>query len=107
MTSEGIADLRAFIARVEWTFAKTMPDNPHWYIVERKIGGPTFDAFVALIQKGSVRRYRGHDYRSLTVDDYDYWLMASSDSGWIINRKPSTDAGWDDDEDGKEAASPR
>jgi hypothetical protein len=91
------ADPRPFIAGAEWTFASTMPDNPHHYVVERDYGGPAFDDFVALIQAGSVRRYRGHDYRAVTVDDFDYWLMRSNDAGWIINRKPSAEAGWDEE----------
>ena len=74
-----------------------MPDNPHHYVVEGDSGGPAFDDFVALIQAGSVRRYRGHDYRAVTVDDFDYWLMRSNDAGWIINRKPSAEADWDEE----------
>ena len=46
------ADPRPFIAGAEWTFASTMPDNPHHYVVERDFGGPAFDDFVALIQAG-------------------------------------------------------
>jgi hypothetical protein len=91
------ANPRAFIASVEWIFASTMPENPHWYVVEREVGSPAFDAFVALIQDGRVRRYKGYDYPTVTVDDFDYWLTRGNDSGWIINRKPSAEAGWDEE----------
>jgi hypothetical protein len=32
----------------------------------------------------------------VTVDDHDYWTtVARGDSGATINRKPSSEAGWD------------
>jgi hypothetical protein len=74
-----------------------MPANPHWYVVEREVGGLAFDAFVARIQDGRVRRYEGYDYPTVPVDDFDYWLTRGNDSGWIINRKPSAEAGWDEE----------
>jgi CelD/BcsL family acetyltransferase involved in cellulose biosynthesis len=53
-------DPRHFIASVEWRFARTMPENPHWYVVERDAGGEPFSALVAYIRyHGRVRRFRG------------------------------------------------
>jgi hypothetical protein len=74
-----------------------MPENPHWYVVQRDCRGPPFDAFLAyLAEVGRVRTYKGYPYRYVTVDDLDYWTtVASGDSGAIINRKPSSEAGWD------------
>jgi hypothetical protein len=68
---------------------------PHEYVVERVEGGPLFDAFVAFVRRGPIRRYRGGRYFCATVDGYDYWLTHGGDGGWIINRKRSAEADWD------------
>ena len=89
-------DPRPFIGRVHWVFAKTMAHyNPHEYVVESVEGGPQFDSFVALINRGRVRRYKGYPYRHITVEGYDYWLTWADNCGTIINRKPTAAAGWD------------
>jgi hypothetical protein len=33
----------------------------------------------------------------VTVDGWDYWLTHTGDAGWIVNRKPSAEAGWDEE----------
>jgi hypothetical protein len=90
-------DPREFIRSVEWRFATTMAhSNPHWYVVQRDEGGPLFDGFLAYLEAvGSVRTYKGHPYRYVTVDDHDYWTTCASGAGTIVNRKPSSEAGWD------------
>jgi hypothetical protein len=30
------------------------------------------------------------------VDQWTYWLTHAGSDGWIVNRKRSTEAGWDD-----------
>jgi len=86
-----------FIASVDWRFAKTMAHyNPHWYVVERDNEGPEFTAFVAFVRSGPIRIYRGGRSHCVEVDDPDYWLTHAGDSGWIVNRKRTADAGWDD-----------
>ena len=90
-------DPRPFIARVEWRFATTMAHyNPHWYVVERDNAGDEYTAFVALIAGGELRFYLGYPYHHVSVDGWDYWLTWAEDAGSIINRKPSDEAGWDD-----------
>ncbi len=75
---------------VEWRFAKTMAHyNPHWYVVERDHRGEAFDAFVAFVRSGPIRRYRGGRYHCVTVDELDYFLTHAGSDGWIVNRKPS------------------
>jgi hypothetical protein len=71
--------------------------NPHWYVVERVEGGPSFTSFVALVRSGPIRRYRAGRYHCVTVDEHDYWLTHAGSDGWIINRKPSAEAGWDEE----------
>jgi hypothetical protein len=88
---------RAFIASVEWTFAKTRARyNPHHYHgPESRHGGPEFSAFVAFVRQAPIRRWRGGRYHCLTVDERDYFLTHAGAAGWIINTKPSASAGWD------------
>ncbi len=87
---------RRFIAAAKWVFAKTMAHyNPHEYVVERVEGGPLFDAFVAFVRTGPIRRYRGGRYFCVTVDEYDYWLTHGGGDGWLVNRKRTAEAGWD------------
>ena len=89
-------DPRPFIASVEWVFAKTMAHyNPHEYVVERDHRGEAFDAFLALVRSGPIRRYRGGRYHCVTVDEHDYFLTHAGEDGWIVNRKPTVRAGWD------------
>jgi hypothetical protein len=92
-------DPRVFIASVEWRFAKTMAHyNPHWYVVQKANDGPLFDGFLAYLNASeTVRRYKGRPYRYVTVDDHDYWTTFAPGAGYIINRKPSGEAGWDDE----------
>ena len=69
------SELRAWLEAAPFTFASTMPDNPHHYIVERNHGGPEFDAFVRAIKEaGTKRLYKGWRYRTITVGEFTYWL---------------------------------
>ena len=72
-----------------------MAYNPHWCVVEREHRGEAFDAFVAFVRSGPIRRYRGGRYHCVTVDGFDYWLTHGGADGWIVNRKPTAEAGWD------------
>ena len=90
-----------WITRAPFRFARTMPENPHHYITERDESrrgfGVEFAAFVDRInEQGATRVYKGYPYRTIAVDDHDYWLTWGRDCGTIINRKPSSEAGWDD-----------
>ena len=54
-------------------------------------------AFVDRINEhGVTRLFKGYPYKTIAVDDHDYWLTWGRDCGTIINRKPSSEAGWDD-----------
>jgi hypothetical protein len=94
-------DLDEWIKAAPFRFAKTMPDNPHWYVTERDEGrrgfGAEVRAFVDHVhEQGGTRFFKGYPYKTITLDDHDYWLTWGRDCGAIINRKPSTEAGWDD-----------
>jgi hypothetical protein len=98
----GLSSSRAErITRAPFRFARTMPENPHHYITERDENrrgfGVEFAAFVDRInEQGATRVFKGYPYRTIAVDDHDYWLTWGQDCGTIINRKPSSEAGWDD-----------
>jgi hypothetical protein len=94
-------DPREWVTQAPFRFAKTMPENPHHYITERdedrRGSGEAFRAFVDCINEhGVTRLYKGYPYKTIAVDDHDYWLTWGQDCGTIINRKPSPEAGWDD-----------
>ncbi len=82
------ADLRQFVATVTWTFAKTMPDWPHEYIV-RERGDD--DLFVGLVRHIREHGYEGRFYQ-LRITYYDheglvYWTMgAPVEETTIVNR---------------------
>ena len=74
-----------------WTYAKTMPANPHWYVVRTRIDDERTDALIALLDGFSTRRrWHSHPYRSVDLDGWSVWDI------WpVINRKPIRYAGWD------------
>ena len=82
------AALREFIECSEWTFAKTMPEWPHEYIVRDRVAPTLFEAL--------VRHIRGHGFegrfydRTLTYfaeDGLLYWTMGNPvEETTIINR---------------------
>ena len=93
---ELITQARAYVASKEWTFAKTMPENPHHYVVfpfgEEGAERDGYLALQELITKhGWKRRWHGRRWQTYRLDDHDYWHMQP-----VINRKPSAEAGWED-----------
>src|SRR5947209_5125934 len=91
-----IDDARAYIAKVQWQFAKTMPRWPHEYTVRtwRPELEAEFWSFAVLIRsdgvvkpwprEASTPRYM-HTY--LEVDGWEYWTMGAPISETtVINR---------------------
>jgi len=66
MTPDAIT---SFIQGHAWKFAKTMPQNPHWYVVKEKCrSAAEFEAMVIHIRKhGRKEKFKGHYY---TVFDW-------------------------------------
>lgn len=79
--------LAAFIDANEWTFAKTMPNLPHWYVVRGKHEGD-FDRAVETIRRwGTERAFGRRRFTYLAVDEHEYWTMgAPIHETTIINR---------------------
>ena len=81
-------ELRDFVSRETWTYAKTMPVWPHEYIVRERVDE---DLFVQLVQHIRANGYEGHFYRrEMTYYDEDgltYWTMGEPvEETIIINR---------------------
>jgi hypothetical protein len=91
VTAAELAAARRFVAAARWSFAKTMPDNPHHWVK----GGDGFEEFVAFVRAHGVKRlYRGYRYKAITLDGFAYWLTWGG--GPIVNRKLAVEAGWED-----------
>jgi len=87
-----ISDLQNFLERHSWTFAKTMPRNPHWYIVREKSSDQDlFGKAVECIQHDGVEdEFEGVVYKYLKIGEYRYWTTGSSiEETIIINRVPN------------------
>jgi len=92
-------ELKAFIAKVDWTYAKTYAATwPHHYIAKRKVD-PVL--FIKLVEHIREYGYQGSFYKTkITYFEEDglvYWTMVPprDDPGWypaeeetIINRCP-------------------
>ena len=79
----------------DWIFAKTMPQNPHWYTLRRDWGNDEdFDMTVQFIREnGYTERWpdpvRGSPYTVLDLNGFHYWTMGAPIPDTIlINRKP-------------------
>jgi len=68
--------LQEFIDSVQWTFAKTMPEWPHEYIVRDRVDE---DLFLSLVSNIREHGYESSFYRKpITYFDEDgmvYWTM--------------------------------
>jgi hypothetical protein len=85
---------REFVGRLieksNWHFAKTMPQNPHYYMLRKEC--PQDDDFVRFVeiirQYGYRYQYGGYWYIKLDVDEWFYWTMgAPLEETILINRK--------------------
>jgi len=67
------------LARHQWTFAKTMPQNPHWYTLRKNwTEPPAFEAVVQFIRDAGYRTYyRGRPYTCLNINGFKYWTMGA------------------------------
>ena len=62
-----------------WTFAKTMPENPHEYTVRLKgRADEDFREAVRVIRRRGGRVYfKDRPYTSLDADGWRYWTMGA------------------------------
>jgi hypothetical protein len=85
----GVKELNEFLSRLTFKFAKTMPENPHEYVVRK----PENEAdYVTLFQtcrrEGQDEKFQGRTYRYwYPGDGWKYWTMTSDiRQSQIINR---------------------
>jgi len=80
--------LREFIASSQWTFAKTMPEWPHEYIVRDRVDVALFEALVCHIRAhGFEGRFYSRVLTYFAEDGFLYWTMGDSlEATTIINR---------------------
>ena len=85
-------ELRQFIERESWTFAKTYADKaPHEYVVRSKQKS-TDEEFMAVVnhiaEHGITMYFWDHPNRYIFVDGYQYWVMKDSedDPTMVLNR---------------------
>ena len=81
-------DLREFVGSSAWTFAKTMPDWPHEYLVRDRVDE---GLFVRLVEHIRAYGYEGHFYQKAIIYYEEagmvYWTMgAPLAETTIINR---------------------
>lgn len=90
MDQTDIDKIREFIARCQWTFAKTKPWAPHEYIVRGKcpLSEDEFLYFIDMQRRFGVYEHWGKYYHPyLYVDDYKYWTMgAPVEETIVMNR---------------------
>ncbi len=66
-----------FINRQEWHFAKTMPQIPHWYCLQKECDDKEeFLWFARYIQEHSKPgQFYGRTYHYCYLGKYKYWMM--------------------------------
>ena len=89
MPYEDLQFIGNLIEKSRWIFAKTMPQNPHYYMLRKESDDSEFVRFVEIIRKYGYRnKYEGYWYTQLNVNNWFYWTMgARVDITILINRK--------------------
>lgn len=63
----------------QWRFAKTMPNEPHWYTLRKDWDDEEFVYFVEYIRRhGYASVYNGRKYIKLNINGYMYWTMGAA-----------------------------
>lgn len=96
MTEE---DFQEFVTRVDWVFAKSIPNWPHFYIVEEELDDPV--AYAAARSFIRDEGYDGHFFdlkvRYHDLGEWSYWsspLAKPFEEQYMINRC-RTEYTWD------------
>ena len=80
---------KEFIESNQWTFAKSMADIPHWYIVKQKCTSQkSFEELVAYIRaNGYPQKFYSKTFIYCNIGEYKYWTMGNPiEVTTIINR---------------------
>lgn len=81
-------NIKNFLKCVTWTFAKTMPEWPHEYIVRKNVNEDLFmQTVIHIRQNGYVGKFYENDIIYFEDDGLIYWTMGNPmDETTIINR---------------------
>jgi hypothetical protein len=74
---------------LEFRFAKTMPESPHWYVKrDHRNEADYVELFDTIAREGRREKFRGATYRYwYRGDGYKYWAMTTDiRQSRIINR---------------------
>ena len=84
-----LPQMRDFVAAHEWTFAKSMPFIPHWYVVLKNCRDVDefFKACWLIRNYDEVRKFGKRSFIYMDLDGYSYWTMDELiEDTTIINR---------------------
>ena len=72
---KNLDEFRELVRSNKWQFAKTMPQNPHWYTLRKTwVREEEFIQFTQYIRdNGSLEWFWGMSYRKLICDGFKYW----------------------------------
>lgn len=78
-----IKRLNNIVNKHNWTFAKSMPGIPHYYIVTDWFPGDEDIGYLknAINEFGYTRKFYSKEYKYLDIGEYKYWVIEN-----IINR---------------------
>ena len=85
MTENNEIRFKQFIENNDWTFAKTMAEIPHYYLVRDNLSESDmklFDDFDEFIKKnGYTKEFYSKQYTYINLGRYKYWVIDN-----ILNR---------------------
>ncbi len=89
--SQHLDHVRTVLEAAGWVFAKTMPENPHWYTLRKTWSDDA--AFVEVVEfirrHGYREKFKGSRYTVMVIGGHKYWTMGWPIGGTVlINRKP-------------------
>ena len=103
-TDEEDARARTFVGSLKWTTARTVPTDPHAYVMRDWVKDqPTFDWFLDLVKRyghrdefsadpsGELRHVSGTRWVYLHLDGFRYWVSRAwhGGDGPMLNRARS------------------
>lgn len=69
-------DFDKFVSSAIWTFAKTMPNNPHFWTLKKDFNTEVFINVVDYINENfQIMKFGSRDYKIHVVHGCRYWTM--------------------------------
>ncbi len=86
-----IEDIKNWLDKHAWTFAKTMKEMPHEYIVKDKLSEKDKEMFVKVVifirENGYKESFGSKKYTYYNFGEYKYWTMGDKiEKTIILNR---------------------